>query len=258
MKRIRDLFRKRESRAVRTGPVVAPPRATNAPKNGPLVVMVAALLLIMIGLGILNVQLIRDPSVAGKAFNPSASSHMRDSCQAVPAATTARSNENSLHVPPVVTFYRQLTAQEEQVPQEESTPPEKMSEQDVPTPEKKDVPLPHAARAIAHQRKQLSEPDAVAPSQSDASVGLPIPPEGTKNYTVQVGAFTHPAVARQWAEKWKARGFKVSLKPVARPRTGVIYRLYLGKFDSEKKADELVYRLKSKEGISAFRLLVRN
>jgi cell division septation protein DedD len=73
-----------------------------------------------------------------------------------------------------------------------------------------------------------------------------------------VGAFSDPAVAQQWAQKWKARGYNVSLRPVARPRTGIIYRLYLGKFSSQHEADELVQRLKHREGIAAFRLLVRN
>ena len=71
-------------------------------------------------------------------------------------------------------------------------------------------------------------------------------------YSVQVGAFSHPGVAKQWAEKWRARGYDVILKPVARPRSGVIYRLYLGSFPTAKKADELVGRLKAKEGVTAF------
>jgi hypothetical protein len=51
----------------------------------------------------------------------------------------------------------------------------------------------------------------------------------------------------------------VSIKPIARPRTGeVIYSLYLGHFTSEQEADELVNRLKHKEGISALRLVVRD
>jgi len=90
------------------------------------------------------------------------------------------------------------------------------------------------------------------------SLMLPQSKPGSKQYTVQVGAFTNPGIAKQWALKWKARGYMVSLKPVARPRTGVIYRLYLGSFSSENQADELVKRLKSREGISALRLVVRN
>jgi cell division septation protein DedD len=71
-----------------------------------------------------------------------------------------------------------------------------------------------------------------------------------------VGAFSTPAIARQWALEWKERGYDVSLKPVARPNTGVIYRLYLGSFSSEKQADQLVKRLTTKDGINAFRVAV--
>jgi len=77
-------------------------------------------------------------------------------------------------------------------------------------------------------------------------------------YTVQVGAFTQPGIAQEWAARWKARGYEVALKPVARPKTGIIYRLYLGSFPSEKSAEELVKHLKAKEGISAFTLVLRN
>jgi len=73
-----------------------------------------------------------------------------------------------------------------------------------------------------------------------------------------VGAFSDPGVAKEWSLKWKARGYAVQLKPVARPRTGVIYRLYLGDFSSKKKADRLVKRLKVREGVTAFPVVLRN
>ncbi len=77
-------------------------------------------------------------------------------------------------------------------------------------------------------------------------------------YTVQVGAFSNPSLAQQWAKQWEDRGFKVTIKPVARPRTGVLYRLFLGEFNNKEDADSLVKRLKDNEGITALRLLVRN
>ncbi|MBM3300349.1 MAG: SPOR domain-containing protein, partial [Deltaproteobacteria bacterium] len=101
-------------------------------------------------------------------------------------------------------------------------------------------------------------PRATGTSQRNNRTTIPEAGKGPKVYTVQVGAFTNPGIAQQWAQEWKARGYNVSLKPVARPRTGVIYRLYLGEFSSEKKADELVKRLRQNEGISAIRLVVRN
>lgn len=258
MKGIRSLFRKREARAVRTGPVVPPARDNDAPKNGPLVLMVIASILIMIGLGILNLRLIRDPSVAGKAFNPSGSLQQQLACPVVPPAAKSSGKEKSSHVPPVVTFYRQLTAQDDQPPAQEKTQPGTMAEQDIPSQNRNGAPAPQETEKVAQVKKAQDDRSAQSPSRATVPAILPVPDDDSRMYTVQVGAFKHPAVAQQWAEKWKARGFKVSLKPVARPRTGVIYRLYLGKFSSEKKADELVNRLKSKEGISAFRLLVRN
>ena len=95
-----------------------------------------------------------------------------------------------------------------------------------------------AAKPGGRDRKQSKaafDKPAGAPTQQNS---LPKAGSGAKTYTVQVGAFTHPAIAQQWAEKWKLRGYDVSLKPVARPKSGVIYRLYLGNFSSEKKADE--------------------
>jgi cell division septation protein DedD len=258
MKGIRSLFRKREGRAVRTGPVVPSTRDNDAPKNGPLVLMVIASVLIMIGLGILNLRLIRDPSVAGKAFNPSGSLQQQLACPVVPSAAKSSGKEKSSHVPPVVTFYRQLTAQDDQPPAQEKAQPGGIAEQNIPAQEKNGASAAQGTEKVAQARKKQEERATPSQSRSTAPAILPAPEEDARMYTVQVGAFNHPAVAQQWAEKWKARGFKVSLKPVARPRTGVIYRLYLGKFSSEKKADELVNRLKSKEGISAFRLLVRN
>ncbi len=241
-----------------TSHTVSPIRDNDAPKNGPLVLMVLASILIMIGLGILNLRLIRDPSVAGKAFNPSGSSQQPLACPVVPTAAKSSTKENPSHVPPVVTFYRQLTAQDDQPPAQEKLQNEGISEQNLPAREKNVVASATVPEKIAQMKRKQEERAITTQTGSTVPAILAAPGEDSRMYTVQVGAFKHPTVAQQWAEKWKARGFKVSLKPVARPRTGVIYRLYLGKFSSEKKADELVNRLKSKEGISAFRLAVRN
>ena len=56
------------------------------PKNGRLTLAVAALVIIMIVLGILNVKLIRDRSMAGKSFGPSIPSQP----EPIPSAVTAR------------------------------------------------------------------------------------------------------------------------------------------------------------------------
>ena len=56
------------------------------------------------------------------------------------------------------------------------------------------------------------------------------PDTSARSYTVQVGAFTNPQIAQQQALSWKSRGYNAVLRPVAMPKSGVIYRLYLGSF----------------------------
>jgi len=156
------------------------------------------------------------------------------------------------HVPPKVTFYRKLTQADEE-PSRGEADPRDAQPQDSVRQIPPDTPKPDKSEQVAHSSSSVTAP-APASQHSD----LPRASAGPAVYTVQVGAFTDPAVAQQWAQKWKARGYNVALRPVARPKTGVIYRLYLGKFSSQKKADELVQRLKHREGISAFPLVVRN
>jgi len=162
------------------------------------------------------------------------------------------SESSSRHVPPKVTFYRKLTQADEEPSRGEGDPRDAQPQGSV-----GQIPLdslkPDKSEPVAH-----SSSSATAPVPASQHSDLPRASAGPAVYTVQVGAFTDPAVAQQWAQKWKVRGYNVALRPVARPRTGVIYRLYLGKFSSQKKADELVQRLKHREGISAFPLVVRN
>lgn len=228
-----------------------------APKNGRLTLAVAATLIIMFVLAGINLRLIRDPSIACKAFGPSVPSqpetHLPKTGTEAAAAKKAFGYE-----PPQVTFYRQLTAVDD--------PPQTVLDTSgsIPPGAQNDS-LQDVSAALPDNDKKSNQRSVVSASGqgceqtgSPKSLKLPQSKPGRKRYTVQVGAFTNPGIAKQWALKWKARGYIVSLKPVARPRTGVIYRLYLGSFSSEKQADELVKRLKSKEGISALRLLVRN
>jgi cell division septation protein DedD len=231
------------------------------PKNGRLVLAVAASIIVMITLGILNVKLIRDRSMAGKSFGPSIPSQPAPLPSSVTARVPYACNQNAKDAPPEVTFYRQLTAQDEKSPTKTNVPQNPISETDVgagaPGTKTADA-AKGPAKPVGHEQKQLKigfDKPAGAPNPYYA---LPRGGSGAKTYTVQVGAFTQPAIAQQWAAKWKLRGYDVSLKPVARPNTGVIYRLYLGNFSSEKKADELVKRLKAKEGISALPLVLHN
>jgi cell division septation protein DedD len=232
-----------------------------APKNGRLTLAVAASIIIMIILGILNVRLIRDRSMAGKVFGPSIPSQPGPVPSAVTAGVPYACNKGKADVPPEVTFYRQLTVQDEQSPAKgniahDASPGAEVSgtRPDAKTPEN----AKGSAKPGTNERKQFKGGfDRPAGAPTPLYV-LPKAGSGAKTYTVQVGAFTRPAIAQQWAAKWKLRGYDVLLKPVARPKSGVIYRLYLGNFTSEKKADELVKHLKAKEGISALPLVLHN
>jgi cell division septation protein DedD len=254
LKRISPISRAKPPRPI-------PGEDKRPPKNGRLTLAVAASIIIMIILGILNVRLIRDRSMAGKVFGPSIPSQP----EPVPSAITARvpyaCNTSKADPPPEVTFYRQLTVQDEKSPTKGNVAqkPSYDSEGSAAQPDAKTANTAKgAAKPGTHERKRPK-------SGFDRPAGAPTPlytlpraGSGAKTYTVQVGAFTHPAIAQQWAAKWKLRGYDVLLKPVARPKSGVIYRLYLGNFTSEKKADELVKHLKAKEGISALPLVLHN
>jgi cell division septation protein DedD len=75
--------------------------------------------------------------------------------------------------------------------------------------------------------------------------------------TVQVGAFTSPQMTEEQALHWKSLGYKTLLRPAAMPKAGIVYRLYLGSFQSEREAENLVRDLKAK-GVSSFSAVVTN
>jgi len=225
------------------------------PKNGRLVMAVGAAILLMAGLGVLNYRLIQDPSIAGKTFRPGGQSGNLPECLGRPLKPLSAGENKSCYSPPEVTFYRELTAQEERASGDESISRRIPENQ-------QDTGAAGATASVKDTRadgsfQRPAKSGGGAHGQGQEHTGQPEAEKTSRHYTVQVGAFTHPGIAQEWATKWKARGYEVALKPVARPRTGVIYRLYLGRFSSEKEAEELVKRLKSKEGISAFWLAVR-
>ena len=229
-------------------------------KNGWLGLAVIGSVLIMAVLVALSLRLTRNASLEGKSVSQAASAQ-RDSFTSTESAPLLSACENrSGAVPPEVTFYSKLVAPEDQSRTQDDSARSTITETDTSTPRgeaKGPEHLKSAGKAEARNRKQLPALQRSLPGSGDQNLVPPSAQRGTKSFTVQVGAFSHPGVAQQWAVRWKARGYDVSLKPVARP-TGVIYRLYLGKFSSEIQADELVRHLKSKEGISALRLVVRN
>lgn len=242
---------------------VPAPRVNDAPKNGRLALAVAASVLTMVVLVILIVTLLEDPSISRKAFGPPTASKQDFELPFPGCPARSGHAKNAPQTPPEVTFYNKLTVQSDPIQLEEIPDEEQTSEEDHAPPTKRVAsppPVPETRKRTAGRRSRTHR--AASPVKTDqplnVALNLPRAKPGGKRFTVQVGAFVHPGVARQWAIKWKARGYQVFLRPVARPNTGVIYRLYLGSFDSGKKADELVARLKSKEGISAFRVALRD
>jgi cell division septation protein DedD len=236
------------------------PADSAQPKNGRITLAVIASMLVMIPLAVLNVRLILDPSIAGKAFGTSVPSRpIQDSGTGTPICSL--SDDKGCEVPPEVTFYSKLSAQDDQTRTQEQPSKDPVLELDAEgTSHRGNGP----ADSKVEKARANREGKESGTNESKASVAqgtderLPQPDATGRVYVVQVGAFTHPSIAQQWALTWKSRGYDVMLKPVARPSTGVTYRLYLGKFESQKEADALVKKLKAKEGISAFRLLVRN
>lgn len=259
---LREFFRRKgAARKKASPPARSASSDSTAPKNGRLTVAVVAVIVLMLVLAALNVRLILDPSIAGKAFGPWVPSRPEtEADQSSSQSCPARETTNP--APPQVTFYSKLVAEEEQTrPPEASDGDHAVQRDGSPAicknhaPEETKPPDKHAEkRARSHASLRAKQPVRAVPAETS----LPGPDSGTGTYTVQVGAFTNPGIAQQWAVRWKSRGYEVLLKPVARPKTGILYRLYLGKFSSQQEADALVERLKVREGITAFRLLVRN
>lgn len=263
MKRIKDLGSFLRSTFSRRKRRISPRRQseerTDAPKNGRLTVAVGISLLFMVLLGVINIRLIQNPSIADKAFKPIFSSKAEPGGKPSGAPVKESAGEKTCTSPTEITFWRNLKSQDETAVCQEDVPRGTASEAE---PAGAEQQVNRASDKADGKKDSAKLPQTVRTSGSSDqhppnSIGVR-GGHGEKTYTVQVGAFSHPAIAQEWAQKWKARGYDVALKPVARPNTGVIYRLYLGSFTSEKTADDLVKHLKSKEGINALRLLVRD
>ncbi len=228
------------------------------PKNGFLILGVVTTILIMAALTVFNIRLLREQA-------PMRSLPVRD---AIPEHTVTvipeRLNSDSeqeikKQCPPAeVTFYKKLKSQEDGVHQENSSQKIRLANAQTGGPEKdSNFPNPDSIK----EDRGFSVPALSGiPKQalSESNTGLPTDRRGQKIYSVQVGVFSHPRIAQEWAEKWKAKGYPATLRPIARPVTGVQYRLFLGEFNSEKKADEFARQLKAKEGVTGMTMVVKN
>jgi cell division septation protein DedD len=259
---LREFFRKRGTSKRASLPSRAAAGDRSAPKNGRLTLAVIAAILLMLVLAALNVRLILDPSIAVKAFGPRVPSRPEPQFDVAAGASCPASATKASPAPPQVTFYSKLIAQEDQTHCQEGLDPRSVVRQGGSEAPSYHAPPEETKLSEKHPEKKTKNRASLQPKEPDrhppAETSLPGPDSGTGTYMVQVGAFTNPGIAQQWAARWKSRGYDVMLKPVARPKTGILYRLYLGKFGSQQEADALVERLKTKEGITAFRLLVRN
>ncbi len=236
-------------------------RPDTGPKNGPMIVGVVSTILIMIALTFINIRLLSAPtppnepvsqSVQNKKLNP-----------VLPEMNAAKTEQKACQAPTEVTFYSQLKTKEEKSPGGLSGASAESKTVSTRTSDKSNQDV---SRFGPKEEKNFAQPASAGhpgsvPPDIDPKSALSVEKAGdvlSKSFIVQVGAFSHPRIAQEWASKWKAKGYKVTLKPVARPSSGIIYRLYLGDFESEKKADEFVRQLKAKEGISAMRLNARD
>jgi cell division septation protein DedD len=260
--RLGDIIRAQPGVTRRNGPAGVSRHQSARPKNGRLLVAVIVAYGLMVALVAINLRLIRHPAVLGNGAQNSEISRSEPN----PGAPVKSESENvetrTRNTRPEMTFYRDLTSEDDQHGGSGSSDrtrgkgnePETGIQQkprDSGTSRQAGNAEDATGRKTIVSAGRFPESPAERGSPSDADLA-------SRTYTVQVGSFSHPSIAQQWALNWKGRGYDVELKPVARPNTGVTYRLYLGKFKSEKEADELVKRLKAKEGITAFRLMVPN
>ncbi|MEW6114112.1 MAG: SPOR domain-containing protein [Thermodesulfobacteriota bacterium] len=247
-------------------PLILKPRRSAARRktssgNRRLVLAIAGSVALMLALVWLNVRFISDPPRPSKELR-TATPSMNTGIPAAgpsrgPRADGARA---ACPTPPQVTFYRKLTAPEEAAPRSAVPAEEDLADGNLsdaaPGPIHGKTPTQRRGPAAAEGWGTPAAANRPSPFP-DVKIESPRGPTGTKRYTVQVGTFSQPKVAQQWAREWKAKGYQVTLKPVARPASGIIYRLYLGDFASPDQAEELVNHLRDKEGIKAFALSVK-
>jgi cell division septation protein DedD len=239
-------------RSVRPAPK---PRTSSSnaqgPKNGRLTLAVIAAAALMIFLGALNIKLIRNPSVARNFWTIFQSEDRKD-IRPGTSAGLKPANKNQERVD--LTFYDKLKTPDEDT---SAVKADQESESTGAAADRNSQPPTGQTAKKEDKPKRAGLSRKPIPESSDAP--LPHGDLKSKVYTVQVGAFEQPAIANEWAQKWKARGYAVTLKMTPRPKTAAIYyQLQLGKFKSEQEADELVKHLKAREGITAMRLVVRD
>jgi hypothetical protein len=252
--KIPSLFRRRRSFSRKNSPARHNNGENGPPKNGWLALAVVGVFALMILLVAVNVRLLLSPAATGK--RSVASDHPRSEFGYPAGANVSSTPPDKICAPsPAITFdsKRNDPDQRKSGRDDESSHPIRKGDAT------KEYASAQSSKSVV-KNETCSEPDEAhhkKTPQTHAKRNSENDDVSSKRYTVQVGAFTNPQTAQQQARSWKSRGYDAVLRPVAMPKSGVIYRLYLGSFKSEKEADDLVKDLKTK-GFTSFRLLVSN
>ncbi len=233
-------------------------RPSEKPKNGLLILGVLVTVTIMVGLTIFNLRLIRDQICANKQFVEESIAKKVVTIVPEHATVDSKPEDKPSHPNTEVTFYQQLKCEDDGKASNNSSYKPKLAD----TENKSSI----KENGRQEPKSAKDESGFAVPALSgktctaltETNVGSPTPKTGSKVYSVQVGVFSYPKIAQEWAEKWRSKGYPVVLRPVARPNAGIQYRLSVGEFNSEQKADEFARRLKTKEGVSGLTLVIKN
>lgn len=233
-------------------------RPSEKPKNGFLILGVLITIAIMVGLTIFNLRLIRDQVCANK---PSIEESIpKKIVTIVPeyAAVDSKPEDKPSHPNTEVTFYKQLKCEDDGKSSDNTSHKPKLADTENKSPIKDNG---RQESKTAKDESGFAVPalsGKTCPVPTETNVSSLTANAGSKVYAVQVGVFSYPKVAQEWAEKWRSKGYPVALRPVARPNAGIQYRLFVGEFNSEQKADEFARQLKAKEGVSGLTLVIKN
>ena len=228
-----------------------------SPKNGALTLAVIGVFALMFLLLAVNVKLLRSPTAEGKRSITSDLARSEFNC---PARANSASPEvkTCIDPPVVVSPDDRATSGHDRNSQEhdQMSSPAKPEKQSTGPKSKQDL-QPLKTQVQQELNSTSKETRAAKSAESEAQKSSERSGTSAKRYKVQVGAFSNPQTAEEQALHWKLRGYETHLSPVAMPKAGIVYRLHLGNFKSEREADDLVRDLKAM-GVSAFALMVSN
>jgi cell division septation protein DedD len=252
--KIPGLFRRRHSIARRKAPVRRNNGDNKSSKNGRLILAVIGVFALMLVLLTVNVSLLRSPTAGGQRSTSSdpAGSEFSHPARANSASPQGKACDDSLGAVGHNQTERDRNSQQlDQIIAPMKADKESDSRkfmEALQAPKSSVQPEPSSAAKKAETKKS-PEPQTQKSSQPSIT--------SLKRYTVQVGAFTSPQMAEEQALHWKSLGYKTLLRPAAMPKAGIVYRLFLGSFQSEREAENLVRDLKAK-GVSSFSAVVSN